>query len=317
MQKQYDTLSGGSFGSGWIRNGKQWMVMLVSVCAMAVVSCGGGGGGGGGLVVAPPHDIVYEKDTDADGVADEIMTFKHNLDGDIVLLEMSDDTATVMATAQYHYDADGNLERTEFYDGGTLDMIMEFFYNPSGQVLTVEGDENGDGTIDFCVDNSYNGDGRLELQEQDLACDGTVEFTKAYGWDGDGNLLWKEESFGGVTNAVSYTYDAAGNLSTILYDDGDDGIVEDVDTLVWNPGAAGTENYMNRMVYSMGYFHPELFLAPYRMVRHLDSVEHDEGDDGTVDKINMFHYDTGGRISLIEEDEDNDGHVDRTERLIW
>ena len=111
-------------------------------------------------------------------------------------------------TTTYLYDDAGNLTTKTTGDGA----VVQYTYDVLGRILTKEYPDTGLDVI-FSYDEGDNGMGRLT----GINNDGDVY---AFSYDASGNLVTVQRTTDEVTYVTTYSYDADGRLTGMVYPDG-------------------------------------------------------------------------------------------------
>ncbi|WDP88315.1 MAG: RHS repeat protein [Desulfobacter sp.] len=125
-------------------------------------------------------------------------------DANRIVKEVSPDTGTTT----YLYDAAGNLVSKKTNDG----TIVQYTYDLLGRRTTMEYPDTGLDVI-FMYDQGTNGIGRLTGISND-------QDTYGFTYDASGNLTQVQRTTPSATFTTTYSYDAAGRLTGMVYPDG-------------------------------------------------------------------------------------------------
>ena len=237
-------------------------------------------------------------------------TFNNN--GFYLQSETTYDQDGEIETYTYSYDSNGNLTKETYEeddDGdGAIDYIdiYTYIYDNNGNLIKVveEEDDDGDGVIDEIdiYTYTYDNNGNLikVVEEEDDDGDGVIDeidiYTYTYTYDNNGNILSRTSDYDGDGTAeYSYTntYDSDGNLISetyisTSYDRNGDGQINEEDQ------ETTTYNYT------------------YDVDGDLIKTTYDYDNDGVVDRITTFIYDTNKNIlsETSGSDSNGDGEID-------
>lgn len=280
---------------------KTHMLPLLSILALSV-GCtdkdDSGDSGTTGTTVAPVlHAGPCASDLDAgdDGTLDGRQVFQYDAAGFVVEIlhdqngDGADDLREVFqrdsAGRELRYEKDQGIDgvleetRTSAYDsnGLLIDQLVEqlgegaqmsavrhtWTRNTAGDILTEATDNGDDGSIDSLTTITYDTNGDPLLRTVDQGNDGTVDVR------------------------VAYAHGAPGELVEEATDIGDDGVVDERHLLSWSGGQVVAETFQR-----LG--------------------------EGSLESSSIaYQYDSNGQLAQVDHDDDDDGQVDRIEQLTW
>jgi antitoxin component YwqK of YwqJK toxin-antitoxin module len=228
----------------------------------------------------------FERDSDADGTADQIYTYTYDANGNPTRYEYdadADGTADQIETSTY--DANGNLIRSEYdYDAdGTADQIYRYTYDANGNLTREEYDYDADGTVDEIDTYTYDANGNLTRYENDYDADGTEDEIEKFTYDANGNQTRSEydADADGTTDEIStYTYDANGNQIRREGDSDADGTVDNIitydyfNTVLCPDLAKGLVHKLTVDIPESGVWRFSLCGSDFQNVLALSSTEH-------------------------------------------
>ncbi|GAA3924898.1 hypothetical protein [Litoribacillus peritrichatus] len=253
-----------------------------------------------------------EKDTDSDGIADNIenMTYD-NLGMLIQLSEENNEENSPNIVSHWSYDA--NLKPTQqikqFSTG--VEHIQTSIFDAYGNQTYYGEDKDGDGVPEFTEHWLYNENGEQILYEEDYNGDGTPE---------------------SITETI---FDVNSTSTRTAYDFDLDGLPE-VEALVIEKFNEKSQpistSYTSNVVffnYSFFYFYDEqgnqirqesdndnngtidvVYFSYYDNENNKILTESDYGADGSIDARTLYSYNEMGQETRIEVDNDNDGIFD-------
>ena len=158
-------------------------------------------------------EATYSSDTDANGEANEIITYTYDDNGNRLT---------------YSYDGDAN---------GDADSIYTSTYDTDGNQLTYSRDANANGEANLITTSTYDDNGNQLTSIRDANANGEADEISTSTYDADGNLL--TYSYDGDANdepnsITTYTYDDNGNLLTYSYDANANGEADEIITYAYD-----------------------------------------------------------------------------------
>ena len=163
-------------------------------------------------------------DSDANGEANEIITYTYDADGNRLTYSYDGD-ANGDADSIYTstYDTDGN-QLTYSRDSnanGEPNEIRTYTYDADGNQLTYSSDTDANGEANEIITYTYDTDGNRLTWSKDTDANGNANEIKTYTYDADGNRLTysSDTDANGKPNSIqTYTYDDNGNRLTFSLD---------------------------------------------------------------------------------------------------
>lgn len=254
----------------------------------------------------------------------QLMTQDRDLDGDGVIDEQKNWT----------YTSAGHVERetTDTNNDGFADSQTQFTYNDQGLVTLKAIDEDGDAVADRQFRYDYNALGLEIFYSKDDDADNQPEFTTRHYYDPNGVLTALEHDPGAdglAVNRHTFSYDAAGNQIERRSDSNGDG----VDDWVWmhrfndqnlltsrafDSGVDGTTNQEyfyeyddnGREILTLSDYNGDGIIDEREITEYDGSkktVSIDEGDNGTIDWVSAYTFNTQGRLTASVRDSNADG----------
>lgn len=239
--------------------------------------------------------IVVNLDTDGDGVTDAIDTYVYDESGN--------------NTIQYHdWDADG-----------TVELQQDFTYDADGNVATQfdTSDLNDDGVPDSFLDSTFDPSGNLIEQNADEDGDGIWNAFRTYTYDENGNLetilaLSDTDDNGLVDRQFFSEYDVSGNRISVdvRWDDNEDGTIDRSRMDTFNvdgfrierkTDADGDGNYNSIISYERD--ENNVILSQINTF--------DDDDDGVADRIIHLLNDENGNhvVTFVDGNADGDAET--------
>lgn len=174
---------------------------------------------------------------------------------------------------------------------GTLDEIIDYYYNDHGQLVGERSDTPNDS---YNKDYYYNTYGKLEHEEWDYHYDGTIDEIDYYDYDSSGMMFRLRIDFDADNvddEAIYYSY----NAGRLVQEDSDynlDGTIDEVTEYIYDQSG--------KVIQANHYpDNPELdnqttyyYYDPFGNIKR---QEEDYETDGLIDYINLYYYDTAGR----------------------
>jgi YD repeat-containing protein len=122
---------------------------------------------------------------------------------------------------------------------------------------------------------------------------------------GAGGTITKEEydnnNDGTVDKAIYYEEDKG--IRKEKHDEGVDGIFEKIVHYVYNADGTVMLELISRS--------PGGSLITYDSSGNLTTAEHDDGDNGSIDKVITYTYDSSGNLTTAEHDDGDNGSIDK------
>lgn len=191
---------------------------------------------------------------------------------------------------------------TDQGNDGTLDEIIDYYYNDHGQLVRERWDTRYNSNN---LDYYYNAYGELEHDEWDYDDDGTIDEVYYYDHDSSGmmfRLRMDHDADNVDDEAIYYSYDAG----RLVQEDSDydlDGTVDEVTEYIYDQSGKviqanhypNNPDWDNQTTY---YYYDEY--------GHIKRQEEDYKNDGLIDYINLYYYDSQGRPYREIDDDVND-----------
>jgi hypothetical protein len=185
---------------------------------------------------------------------------------------------------------------------GTLDEIIDYYYNDHGQLVGERSDTPNDS---YNKDYYYYTYGKLEHEEWDYHDDGTIDEIDYYDYDSSGMMFRLRIDFDADNvddEAIYYSY----NAGRLVQEDSDynlDRTIDDVTEYIYDQSG--------KVIQANHYPHnPELDNQTtyyyYDAFGNIKRQEEDYKNDGLIDYISLYYYDTAGRPYREIDDDVND-----------
>jgi YD repeat-containing protein len=198
----------------------------------------------------------------------------YSYEGDLLVAERRFDlTGAAVGATTYSYDAAGQLLRERSDEPGAPAYLLSYSWDDAGNLTELRVDEDGDGTTDSLT---------------------------RYTWDASGHLLTEDAPATAAWPAsrVSYAYDDAGRVRTRGWDDGADGLIDEIVTYTYDGSSERVVTEIARA--ADGHLIGRTDIA-WDAAGHAVREATDEDGDGAVDLVLMYTYDAAGELSRVEE----------------
>ena len=233
-------------------------------------------------------------DSDANGEANEIITFTYDDNGNRLTYSFdSDANGDADSITTYTYDDNGNrlTYSRDSNANGEPNEITTYTYDDNGNWLTYGVDTDANGEPNSITTSTYDADGNLLERDlvsyrDDSEAGGTVDTVETYTYDANGIRLTGSycETTGGVfCQAETYTYDDNGNMLTKSYYTDTTGEPD------------GEPNSINTYTYD----------ADGNQLTYI----RDANANGEADQIYTYAYDTDGNRLTWSKDTDANGNA--------
>lgn len=229
------------------------------------------------------RQVTISYDTDADGAFNRMIVMVYDTADNLLKESEILYDGSIRHIRTYEYDSLNNVI-SEYYDlkgDGTINSWKEYTYDVNSNKLRETAYIDSSGVFLRMDVDVYDANSNIISHSVYYNGDTTTPPMNTYAYNADGNLtIYTQDSDqDGVTDRVdSYTYDVNGDLHSISYDYDADG-----------------NNDLVRVVSPSG---------------QLLNIYEDGDDDGNVDHIEEYTYDTNDNKLTYLRDRDNDGIYD-------